>query len=296
MKDPGFRPLAKLQPLFATADLVFANLECPLSDQGGEVVKPWSPLVFNAPKEAVAALAPVHVVSNANNHVWDYGKAAAHETLDRLDAAGIAHVGVSREPGREPLPVVIERGGLRIGFVAFTSIWNQGPLEQHEARAFVAHDPDAVVARVLELAPTVDVVVVSHHGGEEYQPAPLPAVRALRRRLVEAGAHVVLGHHPHVAQPVEIHRGRPVFHSLGNLAMQMHSAHPETEHGILARIVFRAGGVERVEACVVEARGLEPQPVASREARVLVGRRLGLVFGDDGCAPVDTTRETAKLP
>ncbi|MCC6646525.1 MAG: CapA family protein [Polyangiaceae bacterium] len=302
LADPSYDPLRRIRGRLDQADVSFVNLESQLSEQGGEVVRSWSSLVFTGPPGGadVLARAGIDVVSTANNHAWDYGERALRETLDNLDRVGVAHVGTSREAGDQARPVVVERAGVKIGFLAFTAIWNQGPLSTHPARRHVAEATrDAVEAgtRALVASGAADVVVVSVHGGEEYGASTTPSLRALLHAAARAGAHVVVGHHAHVFHGVSFVGDTPVFEGLGNLVMQMHREHPATELGLLARVTVGRGGASRVEACPHRVVLAEPEPVTG--AALAMARRrltmtspapLALEETPDGCFRLEPAR------
>jgi poly-gamma-glutamate capsule biosynthesis protein CapA/YwtB (metallophosphatase superfamily) len=267
LQDPAHDFFAHLHPWLDAADLRFANLEGPLSDQRGETVKPGQPLVFTGPPGGADALARAgfSIVSTANNHAWDYGEPALRETLALLDRAGVRHVGTgtSREASRRA--EVIETGGFRVAFLAVTDVWNDGPLARHPADAFVGRaDPGELVAavRALREEGRADAILVSCHGGEEYRDDPLPRLRALFHAAIDAGATAVLGHHPHVVEGVEWYRGRPILYSMGNLLMRMHRDHPWTGFGYLARLVLRRGEAPGLSVCPFRILGVEVIPLA----------------------------------
>ena len=301
--EAGYDPFWRIRGRLAGAGLRFVNLESQLSEQGGEVVRAWNPLVFTGPPAGAEVLrrAGVEVVSTANNHAWDYGKGAMEETIANLDRVGVAHVGTSREPGGEPRAVVVERLGVRVGFLAFTAIWNQGALAVHPARAHVAEATTSSIdeaVRALVARGVADVVVVSIHGGEEYAAKTSVGFRRLLHAAARAGAHVVVGHHAHVFHGVSFVGATPVFEGLGNFVMQMHRDHPETELGLLARVTVEPGGVSRVEACPHRIVLAEPEPVG--EAQLAVARQrliatsptpLSITTTDDGCFRVQLLRD-----
>lgn len=303
LRDPTLDPLAPLNPWLRGADLRFVNLEGPLSDQRGQTMSPTNRLVFTGPPCGAEALAraSIDLVSTANNHAWDYGKSALLETLVHLDRAGVRHVGTGADLAAARAPVILSHRGLRVGFLAATAAWNQGPLGRHEGRHHVASaDPSWLLPAVRALKEQgVHFVAVSHHGGEEYQEAPLPGARKLHTSLIEAGADVVLGHHPHVLQGVQWHRGRPIFHSLGNLLMQMHRDHPWTGWSMMARLRLRPGEAPRVELCPLRIVGLKPVPLRGdlqekalwpifrQRLRSISAHTGGIELddpGEDGCA------------
>jgi poly-gamma-glutamate capsule biosynthesis protein CapA/YwtB (metallophosphatase superfamily) len=272
LANPAHDPLASIAPLLAAADIRFANLEGPLSEQKGETISPNNSLVFTGPPAGADALARagITIVSTANNHAWDYGKRALVETLDNLDRVGVLHVGTGRTESDAYKAVVVERRGMRIAFLAVTDVWNHGPLVSHEARAYVARADRETLANAIVATkkdPSIDAVVVSFHGGDEYNDAPLARARDILHAAIDAGADVVIGHHPHVVQGMEWRAGRPILYSLGNLLMQMHKDHAWTGYGYLARLTITRSAATRVEACPYRIVGLTPLPFAGDAAR-----------------------------
>ena len=252
LADPAYALLDGVKAVLSTADLVFANLESPLSDQGGQTSNPYEPLVFTGPPAGADVLANggVGLVSVANNHTWDYGFSGFLQTLDNLDRAGVAHVGASRRAGQEYAPTVLTVGGWSVATFAVTEVWNPGTFAGHEAEGHVAWaNLERLVPEIQAARARYDIVVVSYHGGKEYAESPALQPLAFSRHVMSAGADVVLGHHPHVPQGVRWFEGRAVLYSLGNLVFGLHRDHPWTGRGYLARLRFTRGQAARVEAC-----------------------------------------------
>lgn len=307
LQDPAYDPFAASASLFARADMRFVNLESQLSDQDGETQSKHHPLVFTGPPVGADALARagIQMVSIANNHMWDYGERAFFETLANLKRAGVAFAGAGRNHGETYSPVTFTIKGFRVAVLAVTDIWNQGSLARHPARPHVAAADEnalAVTARKLRARGDADVILVSYHGGVEYIDHPLPTTRALANRVIDYGADVFLGHHPHVVQGIELRRGRAIFYSLGNFLMNINAEYPETGLGMVARVRFRRGEAPAYEICPVRSGGLSAVPLADDPARdatiAALRERLRRVsarfahapeigaFGPDGCAPL----------
>ncbi len=206
-------------PLFREADLGLANLETVIAPRTGG---PGAPYVFNAPAELAPVLrqAGLTVLATANNHAYDQGARAMLETLEHLDAAGLK--GVGSGPSREAAeaPVRLKLKGRRVSVFACTDLFNSNLNRRTEGPWVSACDPVHTPARVRQERSQADLVVVSIHWGNEYELKPSSRQRELARALVAAGADLVVGHHPHVLQPVERIRagGREgvVAFSLGN--------------------------------------------------------------------------------
>lgn len=223
--DLGYGSLwAPVADLLRANDLTFANLETPVAPRTGKGSRSF---VFNASPVAVRALgaAGVRLVSVANNHILDQGRDGLLETLAELDRLGMPFVGAGPTP-REAGPRTVELNGIKLAFLGFAQFFNQSGNEcpaRPDGPCLKAAllDPDRAVAEVREAAAHADAVVVSLHWGVEYVGQPREAEVALAHRLADAGALLILGHHPHVLQPIELYhredgRVAAIAYSLGN--------------------------------------------------------------------------------
>jgi poly-gamma-glutamate synthesis protein (capsule biosynthesis protein) len=269
--DAGFTWLyAPVADLLAEPDVTFANLETPIAPGTAGGTREY---VFNAPIDAAAALRDVgvDVVSVANNHAFDQGRAGFEETLRRVREAGLTPVGAGPE-GHAAGPVRVTVGGLQVAFLGYAHFFNADGNACPRQAAGAAPCQQASLldrARAVEdvraAAAGADAVVVSLHWGVEYEQQPRADDVELAHRLVDAGALVVLGHHPHVLQPVELYRapdGRVgvIAYSLGNFVSNQSRNYvfgvtPEkvaaTRDGALLRVALArrdyGRGVTRVE-------------------------------------------------
>jgi len=267
LRDPACDPFRALAPLWAGADLRFANLESQLSDQNGRTVSPDNPLVFTGPPAGadVLARARVGLVSTANNHVWDFGFDALCETLGHLDRVRIAHSGASVEPDGMYRPALLQVKGWSVALFAVTQIWNQGSIRSHRGRFHVAWaDIERLREPIARARRENDVVLLSYHGGGEYMREPVRWTRDFVRAAMALGVDAVLGHHPHVPQGIGWFDGRPVFYSLGNLVFDPNEHHWTTV-GLMAKLTFRRGLPLQVEACPFGFAGYEPAPLSGTE-------------------------------
>jgi poly-gamma-glutamate synthesis protein (capsule biosynthesis protein) len=198
------------------ADAFVLNLECAISGRGERWPDPHKPFFFRAPPAAVDVLSHLGVdcVTLANNHALDYGVDALLDTIGHLDAAGIASVGAGRDERAARTPVVIERGGLRIGVVGATDHPPQFAATADRAGVAYADLRHGCPVWLLEAIGGLgaDVVVASPHWGPNMVPAPLPYVSAAADELRRAGATLVAGHSAHVFHGV----GDRILYDLGD--------------------------------------------------------------------------------
>jgi poly-gamma-glutamate synthesis protein (capsule biosynthesis protein) len=283
------RPLAAAAPWLRTADVALANLECVIA--AGGTPRP-GPYRLPAPLSAVGTLreAGFDLLGLANNHALDLGPEGLAETVHRLQKVGIATVGAGPDAGAAMQPLIREIDGLRLALLAFNAVPDpeDGPAEGGWTPA--RWDRTRAAAAVAAVRPQVDAVVVSLHWGYEYDLRPDPAQREAAQALLDAGADLVVGHHPHVVQGTQISGDRFVAYSLGNLVFDQ--AQGETQQGLALRAFFDAQGLRAVQALPLRA-GLHPRLLALDEAASLLSRvqpparRAGFACDGATCHPVD---------
>lgn len=225
-----FGPLALA---FQSHDFAIVNLETPVTRAEQREVKE---MLFTAPPEILDGLkaAGVDVATFANNHCLDMHPEGIAETRDHLDRVGLLTAGAGRTEAEAWTPLYLEKNGLRIAVVAVSRWLNKfhnkgGPADPHVPVVPYLEEPigggrtfDEFYAHIRETAKHADAVIVSIHWGAEYVHEPMSYDRELARGILDAGAIAVIGHHPHVLQPVTTQRLRDgrvgvVAYSLGNL-------------------------------------------------------------------------------
>ncbi len=142
----------------------------------------------------------INMASIANNHTLDFGKIRLEETKKYLESAGIHTIG--HPFNTQNISVIQEIRGEKIGFVAYHDLFT--------------HDPEPILKEIKRIRPSVDFIMVYTHWGTEYFTGIPPSQRETAKQFIDAGADMIIGHHPHVIQPMEIYNGKPIFYSLGN--------------------------------------------------------------------------------
>jgi poly-gamma-glutamate synthesis protein (capsule biosynthesis protein) len=216
----------ELRSALQKVDLVVANLEGPITDNPSvsetSTEGSHDNYVFTFPPETAALLKRENIalVNIGNNHILNFQEDGVQQTKARLEQSGVAQFG-------SPLAgdtryVIRDIRGTRIAFVNYNQFVSNG-----RAKAFED------ITAVQELS---DFIVVYAHWGEEYVEA-LPAVKQLAHELVDAGADLIIGSHPHVVQEHEDYQGKPIYYSLGNFVFDQYFR-PETQSGLLVRATF----------------------------------------------------------
>lgn len=205
------RPFDKVKEALSNKDILFGNLETVLSNRGEKAEK--AVLLYTLP-EKVEYLkdAGFDVLNLANNHIMDMGIEGFNDTLEVLNQNGLATIGVKNKKFNQSY-TIIERKGIKLGFLGY---YEHG-FENCRNGIFInGIDEDSIVTDIKNLKLKSDIVVVSLHWGIENVFYPSPAQIKCARTLIDAGAALVLGHHPHVVQGIERYKNGLVAYSLGN--------------------------------------------------------------------------------
>lgn len=207
----------KVSGVLRQPDIVFANLEAVLSDAGEAVA---GKLCLRGDGRYLEAVKRhnVGILSLANNHTFDFGLSAYVDMESRLDRLGITTVGAGRNLEESRQLRIIEKDGIRFGFLAYSSRTTKGSAYADEESPGVAPlDADMVVEDVERFRPDVDHLIVSLHWGVEYAEYPTPHQMEIGHRIVDAGASLIIGHHPHIIQGYEKYKEGVILYSLGNV-------------------------------------------------------------------------------
>lgn len=239
-----------LERLFLDDDLTVINLECTPSELGIPLDKEF---VFRCDPASLPVMREfgVDVVNLANNHSRDHGAEALVDGRDNVEAAGIRTVGVGRNRSEAEAPAVIEVGGWTIAVVGFGGVVpNHGWLAGDDTPGMADGDTiETMIETVESAAEVADLVVVTIHWGMELETEPTREDRERAEAMVEAGADVIFGHHPHRLQPLEEVGGSPVAWSLGNFVWPNLSVPGSTT--AIARVVVEPDGT--VTSCLIPA-------------------------------------------
>jgi poly-gamma-glutamate synthesis protein (capsule biosynthesis protein) len=248
---------AKIAPALAEGDLRFCNLECAVTRGGVPVPKRYSFRADPGMTKRALAAGGFGIVSLANNHTYDFGRAGLGSTLAFAEGAGLAAAGAGTGRARAVAPRVVTCRGLKIAFVAYTRWTPEGYLPADDGPALATLDEGTLAAELRAAKRGADLLVVSLHWGQEYARTPSAAQRRLAHAAIDAGADLILGHHPHVAQPVEVYRGRPIVYSLGNCLFDNTDGRECTGLLVLVRLARgRVTVARQVPLRVVDARAV----------------------------------------
>ena len=213
--EAGVDPFVHCGPLLKNADLTVGNLECVIATVGERVEKPYN---FRAHPRCAPLLAEYFDgVSAANNHSGDFGPDALMEQMHLLSAVRLPCFGAGRDLRQAHLPWIVERRGIRFAILGYNE-FKPRSFEAGVDRPGLAWSLDSQVIEDIRDARTMynaDIVIPYMHWGWENE-GENERQRALARAMIDAGADIVIGGHPHVTQGIEYYRGKLIVYSLGN--------------------------------------------------------------------------------
>lgn len=243
-KDDYLFPFASTTEVLRAADIAFANLENPISERGATTGSVYS---FRADPRAAEGLveAGFDVVSVANNHIWDYGREAFLDTLSLLESGGIVPVGGGTNYDEAHRPKVITMGKTRVAFLAYSNLLPLALGGKESVPAIARYEDDTLEADIARARELADVVVVSLHWGEEYKNKHNAEQERVARHTIDAGATLIVGHHPHVVQEVEEYRGGLIAYSLGNFVLDQNFS-SATGRGLVLFVTLTDGKISEV--------------------------------------------------
>ena len=200
------------------ADIYMANQEFPFSDRGTPA--PDKQFTFRVPPERVSMMHElgIDIVTIANNHTLDYGTDALVDTCTTLENAGIPYVGAGANMDRAKQLETIEVRGRTIGFLAASRVYPDTSWVANSKKPGMVsgYDPSILLKEIEAAGEYCDYLLVYMHWGIERDEKPQEYQRTLGRQLIDAGADLVIGSHPHVLQGIEYYQGKPIVYSLGN--------------------------------------------------------------------------------
>jgi poly-gamma-glutamate capsule biosynthesis protein CapA/YwtB (metallophosphatase superfamily) len=282
---PGY-PFEQTSELLARADIAFGNLEGPLADRCERAGKSIS---FKAKPVYARGLvsAGFDVLSLANNHSADCGPTGLLQTIENLRAGGIAASGAGKTRAEAERAAILNVQGTRVAVLAFSAFSSESPAPGEGSASIAPASVETVRRAVLAARQTADLVLASFHWGQEYARGPRDEQVRLAQTAVEAGADLVIGHHPHVLQGLQLVRGSEgkrrslIAYSLGNFVFDAPRAWDKRlVESVVLVCRLSAEGLESVEVLPVILEGFRPRPANEEESQAILSRltRLSAEF------------------
>lgn len=289
-------PFEKTAGILKSGDVVFGNLEHPITDNENSLDKRYK-YVLRAKPEAIEGLeyAGFNLLSLANNHILDHYEEGLFDTMDILESKGMVYSGAGRNMQEARKLAVIEKKGLKVGLLSYTDMseyfYRGNPSINFiagEDKAGVAPNKPELIKEDVALArEQVDLLIVSLHWGVEESFNVLPEQTAFAHSLIDMGVDAILGHHPHQFHGIEIYKGKPIAYSLGNFIFDQND--PENQESFILDMEFLDRKLLSFTAIPVRTiNKTQVVPVKGSEAQDLITREIELSakFGSK-CSVVD---------
>jgi poly-gamma-glutamate capsule biosynthesis protein CapA/YwtB (metallophosphatase superfamily) len=244
-------PLRRLAPTFRAADLVVVNCEGALSDRARQIGLNRTPEKFAKTMRSSG----ISLVNLANNHTFDAEERGFLDTLRALSSAGIAHVGGGRDLTEARKPVILARKGIKLGFLGYAQFNNMGEsaFAADGRPGIVPMDPFLIKEDIRRLRPQVDYVVVAIHWATNRKYDISPENRTFAHDLIDAGADIIMGHHPPHPKGIEVYHGKVILYAPSNI-LRGHT-NMNSDDGYLARFTLGQKSVEKVEVLPIAGKG-----------------------------------------
>ncbi len=258
-------PFKNIASIISKNDLAFFNMECPLANEGDgySINKRYS---FRAEPEYINGLkyAGFNIASVANNHTIDFGKSGLLKTIEILNTDSIYTIGGGKNQDEAFKPLLIERNGETFAFFGMLEFLLEGTTF-NENQPYPAYGQiDRLCKEIRLINSNIDNIIVSFHWGQES--AVIPTARQIEyaHKIVDAGADLVIGHHPHVLQSIETYKGKLILYSLGNFVFD-NTAKLQKE-SVIFNCQFNKGQIIKPELIPVYIDNCQPS-IASKEIR-----------------------------
>lgn len=247
----------EVSPIFREADAVVVNLECPLTDTISPVNKKY---IFRADARWAKDLKAVGIThaAMANNHTNDQGRRGLQATAQHLTEAGITPLGYGKNFKEQMSPVLIEKDGISVALFNATTLTIENWCRIDDKPGIAQPTEEELLDGIGDFQhrhPDTHIVVVLHWG-VEFQPYPSIRQRALAHKLSEAGVAAVIGHHPHILQPIDTIGKMPVYYSIGNFVFDQNI--PRAKESMIARLTFHSNGTMKSDSIAVRIEGGRP--------------------------------------
>lgn len=232
-------------------DILFGNLEGPISDKGENLGSIFS---FRMdPKTADALLrAGFDILSVANNHAGDWGEEAMTDTYTWLDKVRVKYSGGGLSEIQAYTPKIVELSGLKIAYISFSE-FGAGYLEATGNTPGIAIISDEKLKEVIENAEKEsDLIIISFHYGDEYMAEPNQYQEEVSKAAIDYGADLVVGHHPHVPEPVVKYKNGYIAYSLGNFIFDQNLPEDGSDIGLILEAVIKDGKISEVNAVKIK--------------------------------------------
>jgi len=270
-------PVSHMADWLADADVTMGNLESPLSTAGTPIL--GKGICFRGDPASVKVLTQsgFDLMTIANNHAVDYDSPALLETIRVLKGQGIVVIGGGEDIQRAKKPAIMETNGVKIACLGYTEMadifWDPSYPRRMRATESVPGvaplEKESILSDIAAVRDEADVVVVTLHWGVEYQEQPETYQREMAKAFIDAGADVIIGHHPHCIQGVETYKNGIIFYSLGNFIFDQDWS-LQTRQGLALEMTVSALGWQNAALVPIISSEGQPKPAEGADAQAIL--------------------------
>lgn len=264
-------PYLLVRDLMKKSDIVYGNLECPLINESTPVLKRRD-LVFKGDLSNAKALknAGYTILNLANNHTMDYGHEGLLSTLNVLKKESIKTIGAGYKKEDAYKPVYIYKNGIKTGFLSYSIFPPEGYIYSN-SKPDIARFENWVNNDIKKVKKKCDFLVLTFHWGKEFAFFSSELQKEFAHNAIDSGCDVVVGHHPHVLQEIEIYKDKPIFYSIGNFVFDNQIPQGTDETIILNLKLKRSSNIE-TEIIPIKIKNCQPTPIYGTEAEYILKR------------------------
>lgn len=211
-------PFSEVESVLRDNDFVVGNLESIAQGEHGENLLKSPRLTTTIDTLNYLKLLNINLVSLAHNHIYDQLEDGFNKTINFLNNNGIMHLGAGYTAEEASIPLIIQKDGISVGLLNYVTKDTNPNLAENAGIKLNIFEWSVVQRDIKELRPTVDHIVLLMHWGGKMEGSMFPNIEQpkLARKIIDAGADLILGHHSHTLQPFEIYKGKHIFYSIGN--------------------------------------------------------------------------------
>lgn len=253
LKEDYDYPFKHVKPLLSNADIVIGNLEGPLTSICNSNMQLDKEYTFRSPAKKVAPAlknAGFNLLNLANNHILDYGAEGMYDTSKALSDHDIKSVGVGENITQARTGTIMHTANGKVGFLSYSLTFPESFWATDTSPGTAFGHKQQIISDIKRLRTQTSSVIVSFHWGREKTTELRPYQPILAHAAIDAGAAVVLGHHPHILQAIEKYNDGLIIYSLGNFVFGSYS--PDAKTSVVARVTLNKGKFHSAELIPID--------------------------------------------
>ncbi|MFJ7753547.1 CapA family protein [Peribacillus muralis] len=276
-----------MKPYFADSDYVSGNYEHPaLKDDASSYKEADTAIRLNSNKSGVKAVkdAGFSVMTLANNHMMDFEEQGLLDTIDEFKRTDMNYVGAGKNTAEAKASIdYTDVNGVRVATLGFTDVYGKDAVPTDTQAGILNSNPDLLFEMIGKAKDAkqgnADLVVVNMHWGQEYSTSATLRQKDLAKAVIDAGADIIIGHHPHVLQSFDVYKDGIIFYSLGNFIFDQ--GWTRTKDSAMVQYHLEEDGKASIDVVPLQIEEATPRPATSKADQSRVYRQLTKETGKD---------------